>query len=75
VVVVGSGSAQEYTAKSGLPVKVDSSADQISAADFDGIVIPGGYAPDHMRRYPSMVNLVKDIFGQGKVVAAICHAG
>jgi protease I len=40
-----------------------------------GIVIPGGYAPDHMRRYPSMVNLVKDIFEQGKVVAAICHAG
>jgi protease I len=75
VVVVGSGSAEEYTAKSGLPVKVDTSADQVSAADFDGIVIPGGYAPDHMRRYPAMVNLVKDIFEQGKVVAAICHAG
>jgi protease I len=75
VVVVGTGSAEEYTAKSGLPVKADTSADQVSAADFDGMVIPGGYAPDHMRRYPSMVNLVKDIFEQGKVVAAICHAG
>jgi protease I len=75
VVVVGSGSADEYTAKSGLPAKADTSADQVSAADFDGIVIPGGYAPDLMRRYPSMVNLVKDIFEQGKVVAAICHAG
>ncbi len=55
VVVVGSGTAEEYTAKSGIPCKVDTSADQISAADFDGIVIPGGYAPDHMRRYPAMV--------------------
>ena len=75
VVVVGSGSAEEYTSKSGLPCKADTSADQISAADFDGIIIPGGYAPDHMRRYPSMVKLVKDLFQAGKVVAAICHAG
>ena len=75
VVVVGSGSAQEYMSKLGMPCKVDTSADQVSADDFDGIVIPGGYAPDLMRRYPSMVNLVKDIFDQGKVVAAICHAG
>ncbi len=75
VVVVGSGTAEEYTAKSGIPCKVDTSADQISAADFDGIVIPGGYAPDHMRRYPAMVKLVKDLFDAGKVVAAICHAG
>ena len=75
VVVVGSGSAEEYTAKSGLPCRADTSADQVSAADFDGIIIPGGYAPDHMRRHPSMVKLVKDIFQAGKVVAAICHAG
>lgn len=75
VVVVGSGSAQKYMAKSGLPCQVDTSADQISAADFDGIVIPGGYAPDHMRRYPAMVKLLKDFFDAGKVVAAICHAG
>lgn len=75
VVVVGSGTAEEYTAKSGIPCKVDTSADQISAADFDGIVIPGGYAPDHMRRHPAMVKLVKDLFEAEKVVAAICHAG
>ncbi len=75
VVVVGSGSAEEYTSKSGLPCRADTNADQISAADFDGIIIPGGYAPDHMRRYPSMVKLVKDLFQAGKVVAAICHAG
>jgi len=75
VVVVGSGSSEEYTGKSGIPCMADASAEQVSAADFDGIVIPGGYAPDHMRRYPSMVKLVKDLFEAGKVVAAICHAG
>ena len=75
VVVVGSGSCEEYTGKSGIPCKADTSAEQVSAADFDGIVIPGGYAPDHMRRYPSMVKLVRDLFEAGKVVAAICHAG
>ncbi len=75
VTVVGSGSSETYKSKSGLQVTVDTTADQVSAADYDGIVIPGGYAPDQMRRYPSMVKLVKDLFEAGKVVAAICHAG
>lgn len=75
VMLVGSGSSETYKSKLGLPVTVDTSADQISAADYDGILIPGGYAPDYMRRYPSMVKLVKDFFEAGKVVAAICHAG
>ena len=75
VIVVGSGSAKTYTGKPGTEVKVDVSIDHISAADFDGIVIPGGYAPDIMRRYPKMVQLVKALFDSGKVVAAICHAG
>jgi len=38
-------------------------------------VIPGGYAPDMMRRFPAMVKLVKDLNSDGKLVAAICHAG
>ncbi|UCF93194.1 MAG: type 1 glutamine amidotransferase [Desulfobacterales bacterium] len=75
VTVVGSGSSEVYTGKPGTEVKVDASVDQVSAADFDGIVIPGGYAPDIMRRYPKMVRLVKDLYEGGKVVAAICHAG
>ncbi|UCD80798.1 MAG: type 1 glutamine amidotransferase [Desulfobacterales bacterium] len=75
VVVVGSGSKETYTGKPGTEVTVDTSADQVSAAYFDGIVIPGGYAPDLMRRYPKMVQLVRDCYEAGKVVAAICHAG
>jgi protease I len=75
VTVVGSGSAETYTGKPGTEVKVDVSVEQVTAADFDGMVIPGGYAPDIMRRYPKMVQLVRDLFDGGKVVAAICHAG
>ena len=75
VTVVGSGSAETYTGKPGTEVKVNVNIEQVSAADFDGMVIPGGYAPDIMRRYPKMVQLVKDLFEGGKVVAAICHAG
>jgi len=75
VVVVGSGTAAEYTGKPGTEVKVDANADEISFSEFDGVIIPGGYAPDHMRRYPKMVRIVKDLHGADKVVAAICHAG
>lgn len=75
VVVVGCGSAEEYTGKAGVPRRPDTTAEQVSAADFDGIVIPGGYAPAHMRRHPALVKIVTDLFDAGKVVAAICHAG
>jgi protease I len=75
VTVVGSGSAEQYTGKSGTQIKVGLHADQVKADKFDAIVIPGGYAPDHMRRYPQMVMLVKDLFETQKPVAAICHAG
>lgn len=72
VKVVGTG-AKSYTSKLGYPVNADLSADEAKAGDFDGIIIPGGYAPDLMRRSPAMVRLVKDAFVKGKVVAAICH--
>jgi protease I len=64
-----------YHSKLGYPVNADVAAADVSAKDFDGVVIPGGYAPDMMRRYPAMLNLVRDCFNQGKPVAAICHAG
>jgi protease I len=75
VTIVGSGSETNYKGKAGIPATADKNAEQISVADFDGIIIPGGYAPDFMRRYPAMVRLVKDFFESQKVVAAICHAG
>lgn len=74
-VIVGTGSADTYKSKLGYPVEVDLAADQVNASDVDAVIIPGGYAPDLMRRYPAMVSLVSEAFAQGKIVAAICHAG
>lgn len=73
--IVGSGSSSTFTSKMGYPVTVDLSADDVEVAEYDGIIIPGGYAPDLMRRYPSMVKLVRHGHDQGKVIGAICHAG
>ena len=75
VVTLGAQAGETYPSKFGYPVVSDRSYDQASAADFDGVVIPGGYAPDHIRRHPKAVQLVKDLDAQGKLVAAICHGG
>jgi protease I len=74
VSIVGSGSATTYHSKHGYPAEVDAAADDVRADDFDALVIPGGYAPDKLRRYPAVLDLVRGVFEQGKVVAMICHA-
>jgi protease I len=74
VVTVGAKAGETYSSKLGYPVVADRSYDQVSAADFDGVVVPGGYAPDHIRRHAKANQLVRDIDAQGKLVAAICHA-
>jgi len=73
--VVGTGSAATYTGKHGYPVEVDTTADKVKVTDIDAVVIPGGYAPDRLRRHPAVLKLVREAFEQGKIVAAICHAG
>ena len=75
VEVVGTQGGHAYHAKSGLAFASGKSVGEVAATDFDGLVIPGGYAPDHMRRHPATVQLVKDIFAAGKPVGTICHAG
>jgi protease I len=73
--VVGTGSAGTYHGKHGVPVTVDAEADTVSAGQFDAIIVPGGWAPDRLRRYPSVLKLVKEANDQGKIIGAICHAG
>ena len=73
-VVAGTGE-KAYQGKRGYPLTVDTSVDQISADGFDGLVIPGGYAPDVMRRSKKLLQLTREIFDAGKPVAFICHAG
>jgi protease I len=75
VTVVGMPGVDEYKSKLGYPVKVNVAAEAVSANDFDAIIIPGGYAPDLMRRHKPMLDLVRSMFEQGKLVAYICHAG
>ncbi len=74
VTVVGSGSQRSYWGKRrDANVKADVSADQVGAGDFDAVIIPGGYAPDKMRLHQPMIDLVKEAYDMGKVVAAVCH--
>ncbi|MBI2829638.1 MAG: type 1 glutamine amidotransferase [Chloroflexi bacterium] len=76
VTVVGREKGRVHTAENaGYEVKSDASASEVRVDDFDAVVIPGGYAPDLMRRNPEMVRLVAEAYRHDKVVAAICHAG
>lgn len=75
VIVAGTGSSQEYYGKYGYPIKVNTTADKLNLKDIDAIIIPGGWAPDFLRRYDFVNKLVKDAFYAEKVIAAICHAG
>ena len=73
-VVAGLGE-RSYQGKRGYPLTPDTSVDQVSANDFDGLVIPGGYAPDILRRSERVLEITRQIFTAGKPVAFICHAG
>jgi len=75
VTTVGTKAGVIYKSKTGYPVTSDAASRDIDVSGYDGVIIPGGYAPDLMRRYEATVKLVRDSFEQGKVVAAICHAG
>ena len=74
VLLVGAKAGETYTSKLGYPAKADLSYDQVKASDFDGVVVPGGYAPDHIRRHAKALQFVRDIDSEGKLVASICHA-
>ena len=74
VIIAGSGKPG-YTGKYGIPAQADVAAGDVKIPDIDGVIIPGGYAPDMMRRHREMIRLVRETFDSDKIVAAICHAG
>jgi protease I len=74
VKVVGSSRADAFTSHD-RTVKADLAAASASPADFDAVIIPGGYSPDKMRMDRPMVEFVRAMDAAGKPVAAICHAG
>ena len=75
VFIVGPKAGETYKSKEGYLAKADKSAEEISANEIDAVIIPGGYAPDRMRRHEAMVKLVREAAQKGKIVAAICHGG
>lgn len=73
VVTVGPAAGQVITSKLGYPVKADRAYGDVKPADFDGVVCPGGWAPDYIRRSEAAIRFVSEISQQGKLVSAICH--
>jgi len=76
VVTVGPKRSAVVRSKSGgLTAEIERAADEIDASAVDAVVVPGGWAPDKLRRYPAITALVRKVYDQGKVVGMICHAG
>ncbi|MCS7229329.1 MAG: type 1 glutamine amidotransferase domain-containing protein [Candidatus Kryptonium sp.] len=64
-----------FKGKNGYPIKSDIKFDEVKVDDFDALIIPGGYAPDRIRRNNVAIELTRKFFESGKIVAFICHAG
>jgi protease I len=61
--------------KNALGAQADTTADGVDASELDGVVVPGGWAPDKLRRYPEITNLVRTVHDRNKIVGIICHGG
>jgi protease I len=70
--VIGSDTG-EVTGKRGTKVPIDKSIDAASADDYDVLVIPGGFSPDHLRTDDRVVDFIRAFDDQDKVIAAVCH--
>jgi protease I len=75
VTLAGGMSGRTYRGKHGYPCTSDACLADMEAADFHGLVIPGGWMPDKLRRDEKVLDLVRDFTTQRKLVAAICHGG
>lgn len=75
VVVAGPEAGEKYTGKNGYPCTADAAIADMDAGDFDGVVVPGGFMPDKLRRDAKVLSLVKEFADAGKLVAAVCHGG
>ena len=75
VTLAGRQQGHAYAGKHGYPCVSDAAIGDMEADDFHGILIPGGWMPDSLRRDPKVLQLVRDFANHGKLVAAICHGG
>lgn len=73
--VVAGPEKKLYRGKNGYPCRADAPIDEVKSNEFDGLVIPGGYAPDKLRRHQAVLDLTREFHEAGKPIAFICHAG
>ncbi|MFP4529235.1 MAG: type 1 glutamine amidotransferase domain-containing protein [Candidatus Kapaibacterium sp.] len=71
--IIAPDAGEIYEGKHGMPARSDKAAKKAKAKDYEALIIPGGYSPDHMRRSKEMVDFVREMHEKKKIVAAICH--
>ncbi len=74
-VIAGPQAGKKYAGKHGYPCVSQAAISEMNASDFAGVVCPGGFMPDKLRRDAKVLELVKQFHEAGKLVAAICHGG
>jgi len=75
VLYAGPDKGRQHIGKYGVPAVADLSFDELDSAAIDGLLVPGGWAPDKLRRYPKVLQLVRELDEAGKPIGQICHAG
>jgi protease I len=75
VVLAGPEAGQNYSGKNGYPCVSDAAISEMNADEFDGVICPGGFMPDKLRRDPKVLSLIAEFHAAGKLIAAICHGG
>ena len=73
VYLVGAEAGKTYASKVGYPAVAEKSYSELKPEEYDGVIAPGGFAPDYIRRHPAATTFVHEIDKAGKLVAAICH--
>ena len=75
VIVAAPAAGEVYSGKHGYPCRSDAAIADMDSADFDALLVPGGFAPDKLRRDPHVLRLTREFDQAGKPIAHICHAG
>ena len=75
VTIAGAKGGQQYQGKNGLAATSEVSAADLNPTEWQACVVPGGWAPDKMRRYPAITGFVRALYEQNKIIGLICHAG
>jgi protease I len=75
VVLAGPEAKHTYAGKHGYPCVSDVAIAEVRAGDYHGLVVPGGFMPDKLRRDPQVLAIVREFDAAGKLIAAVCHGG